>query len=336
MKFFRAGTPLALVLVAILIPACGEHSPSGNVPEVPVSSGATTLRAARLSGGQEVPPVSTPAIGNATVTVNPAQTEVSVVLEVTGLTDITEAHIHFGDIGIDGPIIFSLASGPFTSPLNVTLTTFDFIPQTQGVTTFDSAVQAMMNGRTYVNVHTAANPDGEIRGQVGPVMMLSFLDGAQETPPVETGAVGNMSLQLSPDQTQITYTLSQSGLVSPITAAHIHAAPPGVPGPIIFPLTDTNFTSPLTGFLSAKDLTPQSDAGVVTFEDAIDAMLTGKTYANIHTTANPNGEIRGQIQPPIPTPGTVPPTPTSPTTPTTPTTPAGGGVVPVPVYSRDR
>jgi hypothetical protein len=309
------------VLVALVIPACGTPD---EPPEVLVSSGATTLRAARLSGRQEVPPVATPGSGSATVTVNPAMTEATVVVEVSGLSDITEAHIHFGDVGVDGPIIFPLAEGSFTSPLTVTLTIGNFTPQ-EGVPTFDGAMQALMNGRTYVNVHTAANPDGELRGQVGPATLTALLDGGQETPPVQTGATGTMTVMLNPDQTAATYFLSDSGLLN-VTGAHIHVAPPGVAGPIIFPLAEGPYTSPLTATLTEADFTPQP--GAATFDEAVDAMLTGNTYANVHTAAYPDGEIRGQILAPMPAPTPEPGTPTIPPS----GTPPGGGVTTIPVY----
>jgi len=124
---------------------------------------------AGLDGAQEVPPVTTTATGTATFVVNDAQTEIAYSLSVTGIdsSTITAAHIHFGAPGVDGPILFPLASGPFTSPLAGTLTAADFTPQAGvGINTFADALAAMVAGNTYVNVHTTANVDGEIRGQI--------------------------------------------------------------------------------------------------------------------------------------------------------------------------
>jgi hypothetical protein len=86
-----------------------------------------------------------------------------------------------------------------------------------------------------------------------------------------------------------------------IVGAHIHVGPRGVNGPIIF-----NFTVPavgqsndfaLSGSLTPGDLVARAAQGINSFEDAIFAIASGVTYVNIHTQANPGGEIRGQLCP---------------------------------------
>ena len=128
---------------------------------------------ASLDGAQEVPPVATAATGAAVLTVNDAQTEIAITLSYQGIDPavVTAAHIHFGAPGVDGPIIFPLASASFASPLTVTLTAANLTPDASvGINTFADAVAAMVAGNTYVNVHTIANSDGEIRGQIGAVV----------------------------------------------------------------------------------------------------------------------------------------------------------------------
>jgi hypothetical protein len=105
------------------------------------------------------------------------------------------------------------------------------------------------------------------------------LTGSQETPPVDTQASGTATLLLNADKT-LSYEVDTAG---PITAfvAHIHQAPPGVPGPILFPLDGgpriwTGTTPPLTTAQQA-------------------ALINGELYVNAHTTEHPAGEIRGQI-----------------------------------------
>ena len=94
----------------------------------------------------------TVATGTATFVLNPDQ---SVTYEVTttGLSG-TMAHIHVGAAGVNGNIIVTLAGGPTvwagtSTPLE------------------PDQVALLKAGRLYVNVHTAANPNGEIRGQIG-------------------------------------------------------------------------------------------------------------------------------------------------------------------------
>jgi hypothetical protein len=100
-------------------------------------------------------------------------------------------------------------------------------------------------------------------------------------------------------------SLSFSGLTSPTKTppgvpgpAHIHFGRPGVEGPILFPfltfptgVTSGTFATTLT----AANLIPDPTAGVDTFAQAVAAIQTGDTYFNIHTSAFPGGEIRGQL-----------------------------------------
>ncbi|MFA0757192.1 MAG: hypothetical protein YPKNTGVA_002725 [Candidatus Fervidibacter sp.] len=78
-----------------------------------------------------------------------------------------------------------------------------------------------------------------------------------------------------------------------VTAAHIHVGAVGQAGPIIFPL-DHNAT---TQTLTAANLQAQPTQGINTFDDAINALLSGNAYINFHTQAHLPGEIRGQIVP---------------------------------------
>ena len=303
----------ALLLVAIVIPACDSPSvepvqpPTGGGGGGGGGTGTTTFKAAMLSGRQEVPPEVSSGVGDATLAIDATRTFIQVTVNFSGLTNLTAAHIHVGAIGADGPIIFPLASGSFTNPLVVTLTEAAFTPQPgAGIATFSQAITAIQEGQTYVNLHTATFPDGEIRGQVGPVQVVAQLNGLQEVPPVVTTATGSMTLLTSSDQSSMTFTLAFSNLDN-ITGGHLHVGEVGLDGPILFPFADAAFASPLSVTLTAADLTPQPAGGVTSFAEVVDAMISGRMYANIHTTMNPDGEIRGQL---LGSPITVPPPPT--------------------------
>lgn len=93
----------------------------------------------------------------------------------------------------------------------------------------------------YFNVHTAAFPNGEIRGQIhvdpaatGSVTITTPLSGAQEVPPTtSTGAgTGTLTVDLATG-TATNISVTFSGLSGTATAAHIHEAPAGVNGPAI-------------------------------------------------------------------------------------------------------
>jgi Cu/Zn superoxide dismutase len=122
---------------------------------------------AELSGDNEVPAVATEATGTATYT----QTgrTIAFTLTVSGLTTPTVgAHIHRGAEGENGPIIFAFTHAAVQTGL-VASGTIDLdqpIVSGSSSITGDSLLTLLENGNAYTNVHTTANPDGEIRGQI--------------------------------------------------------------------------------------------------------------------------------------------------------------------------
>jgi hypothetical protein len=142
----------------------------------------------------------------------------------------------------------------------------------------------IVSGMAYVNIHTANNPGGEIRGQIVPLRIAMSLNGSAEVPPVATTAIGTGSLTLV--GSQLYYDISYSGLLGSATAAHIHGpADPTVPAGVIIPLNSPSGTS---GNISGSvSLNPTNMA----------YLLAGLTYINIHSISNASGEIRGQIYP---------------------------------------
>jgi hypothetical protein len=130
-------------------------------------------------------------------------------------------------------------------------------------------------------------------------IVTTTLSGSEETPPNSSPATGSITVTfLSAQPNQLMIHEVFSGLVAPNTAAHIHVGPPGVAGPIVLPFTGfpTGVTSgTYDAVLTDADLTP--GGGINTFADLIAAIEAGDTYANIHSTMFPGGEIRGQLPP---------------------------------------
>jgi hypothetical protein len=130
---------------------------------------------------------------------------------------------------------------------------------------------------------------------VGP---LAALSGAGEVPPTLTDARATASLRV--EATAIDFALKVEPLpASAVTAAHIHFGAPGTNGPILFTLynslSEAAFTGTKSGTLVAANLNQQPQLGIGNFADAIDAILSGNTYVNVHTVTRPDGEIRGQL-----------------------------------------
>jgi hypothetical protein len=126
------------------------------------------------------------------------------------------------------------------------------------------------------------------------------LSGSNEVPAVSTGAAGTCGFQL--EGGQVRYSVEAHGITA-VIGAHIHVAPAGTNGPVRvvlfpFPGGPVITTSP-TGAVSGVLMTGTFDAthlSGITFEGLVSAMRSGQTYCNIHTTAHPGGEVRGQIQ----------------------------------------
>ena len=132
-----------------------------------------TVRA-MLGGNQENPPVSAGAHGDATVTVNRATQQIDYEVNIYNLpTGIVGAHIHVGTAGVNGPIIINFPvvavgqSGAFQLKGSARASEL-MVRAEQGIRSFDEAAFAIASGAAYVNVHTQANPGGEIRGQLCP------------------------------------------------------------------------------------------------------------------------------------------------------------------------
>lgn len=107
----------------------------------------------RLDGSQEVPPVTTSAYGTATVDVTPDRF-VTVTLSVLDMTP-TAAHIHEGAKGANGPVIV-----PLTKISDNAFVAAD------GARMTEAQYAAYKAGNTYLNVHSAKHPGGEIRAQL--------------------------------------------------------------------------------------------------------------------------------------------------------------------------
>jgi hypothetical protein len=112
--------------------------------------------------------------------------------------------------------------------------------------------------------------------------LKATLNGPSEVPPNATTGTGTADLDYDAASKKLTWKLTYSGLTGPATAAHFHGpAEPGKNAGVAVPITNIT-ASPIEGSATLTDA------------QAAD-LLAGKDYVNIHTAANPNGEIRGQV-----------------------------------------
>jgi len=107
------------------------------------------------------------------------------------------------------------------------------------------------------------------------------LSSAAEVPPNASPATGAMTASLNKDTNQLTWRVTYSGLTGPATMAHFHGpALPGANAGVVVP------------FPSAAS--PAEGSATLTAAQVAD-LTAGKWYVNVHTAANPGGEIRGQV-----------------------------------------
>lgn len=249
--------------VALGVAACGGN---GGGSGSAVSPSATT-KTVSLTGAQENPAVTTAAVGNGFISVDEQSGAVSGTITTFGVAG-TVAHIHEGPVGVNAPIIVELTQvqpGVWQVPEGATLTA--------------SQVASFKAGNLYVNVHSAANPGGEIRAQIGRMVFFATLTGNQEVPASGSSASGSGRWVFDPDTKVISGSETVTGMTA--TASHFHIAAPGASAGVAIGFTG----GPTIWTLAPTTLT---DAQVA-------SLLAGNFYANAHSAANPGGEIRGQV-----------------------------------------
>lgn len=161
-------------------------------------------------------------------------------------------------------------------------------------------VDPSANGASETSASSAtthrADHGGAVKNFVAP------LSGEQEVPSVETRATGVAKFQLSKDGTKLRYTLNVAN-IEDVLMAHIHLGPAGENGPVVVWLYPEDGPPPqliegrFNGTLAESQITASDVVGPIesNFADLLKAMRTGTAYVNVHTQANPSGEIRGQI-----------------------------------------
>ena len=106
------------------------------------------------------------------------------------------------------------------------------------------------------------------------------LSGANEVPPVTTSSSGEGTISIA-DDGAVSGSVTTKGVQG--TAAHIHVGAAGKNGPVAVPFTKEGDTY-------------KAPAGAKLNADQLKAFKGGELYVNVHSAANPNGEIRGQLK----------------------------------------
>jgi len=108
------------------------------------------------------------------------------------------------------------------------------------------------------------------------------LSGDQEVPAVKTAGAGTGTISVAADKS-VSGSVMTTGVAG--TMAHIHEAAPGKNGPVVIPLSKSG------------DSTWSVPAGAKLTDAQYNSFKAGNLYVNVHSAANPGGEVRGQLKP---------------------------------------
>jgi Cu/Zn superoxide dismutase len=242
--------------------------------------------AATINGAQAE--TNSVALGHAAINFG-LKGDTAVVRAITNLAgSITAVHLHYGKLGQNGGVALGL----------------DNIIASNGTSlnggiaisgaTWTNLMAALMSDSVYINFHTSAFPNGEIRGQVRTTKTLRFdswltsaaiTAGGGSLTKASTGN-GVSTLSLNNNMDTLSYNVMFNGLTSNAAAAHFHMGEPNQNGGVVKEITISG--NMISGIWTKYDATnPLTN----TF---ISNLLYGSLYYVIHTDSNPEGEIRGQ------------------------------------------
>ena len=228
--------------------------------------------AAQMTASQEVPTNSSTATGVGFVSLDPVTKQFTARMTLTGIA-ATVAHIHTGNLGANGGVIF---------PMTQTATGSNIWVSAAGATMTDAQIATIKAGGLYFNAHSAAFPGGEIRGQIARNVRFANLNAVQEVPTNASTATGVGTLVVDPATRAASGGITLTGMTA--TMAHIHLGAPGANGGVIIDLVSAGggvWNVPANATLTAA---------------LLKAFKQGNLYFNAHSTAFPGGEIRGQIR----------------------------------------
>jgi len=137
--------------------------------------------------------------------------------------------------------------------------------------------------------------------QSAPVTYSAVLTGSGESPAVVSAAFGDFEMTVDADRARAEFVIRLWNVPPVITGTHIHLGVVGANGPVIYNLNPAAGVSgdlQWRGILDLSgNLAPQPTRGLVDVRDVLQILYAHPEmlYVNVHTTANPGGEFRGQL-----------------------------------------
>lgn len=262
-------------------------------------------------GFDEVNGILTDAKCVLTVSAANAAGELPYKLQCFDIVGVVVAHIHAGPAdGVGLPVFFLLnpiegqdfdglvAEGTISEDLLIDIT-------------LEELIDLMNDNGAYLNVHTVDNVPGEVRGQlvaiddsniVNEFFLATGSGGQQRAEPIDTDATCIASFRAKGEN--LKYKLKCFNIEG-VTVAHIHLGPAQSEGGVVAFLFAGGPTGPVNGLIRSDDgakssgtLKSENLSGELLgapISDLVERMRTDGAYLNVHTAANPEGEVRGQI-----------------------------------------
>lgn len=249
-----------------------------------------------LAGENQVPLVATPASGTMDVTFDEEDDTLTISGDFEGLisrlqdVNDTPAHIHLAEQGQSGPVIYDVEVQADDDERSGT---FEFEEQLTA-----DEVDAFEDNEMYLNIHTNAYPDGELRAQLDenapefePVERDWGVELTAQAQPhdVDTEADGWASVILRDDESMIVSGAADdlSGDLTEVfgSAVNIEEAETGETGDMVLNLDYEERNDDGVRFWNRADFD----------DDEVETLLNGNYYINVYTTEHEQGELRGQI-----------------------------------------
>ena len=238
-----------------------------------------------INAAQETTGSTSPATGTAVLLYDVTANTFDLSVTVNDFANtITASHIHEGAAGVAGAVVTGLGGEAVYIRTGTTVRAMF-----TGVPHLGTPLVLLQNG-AYINLHSAAFPGGEVRGQLiaQPKRLTAVLTGAQEGATNTSTAYGAAMITYDAGTNKIWTRIDVYNFTNTLTNSHYHEAPVGVSGPVVH------------GFGGASVYTRVGDSYHAVFSNQTYLgnpikLLQGLAYLNVHSNVAPAGEIRGQV-----------------------------------------
>lgn len=263
---------------------------SGSVTAMAATSRAQVIELrATINAAQEVPASTSPATGAAVMLYDVAANTYDLMVTINNLQNTaTASHLHEAPAGTPGGVVSNIGSeAAYTRTGNTVTGAFHDLP-------YGGDKLKLLQGGAYFNLHSAAFPGGEVRGQLiaRPKRLYANVDVAQEQAamanPINSNARGAAVMWYDPGTGRVSLRVNLYRFANTLTNSHFHDGPVGVSGPV---------STGLGGASAYTSVGTNAWQGVFDIPYTGDPLklLTGGAYLNFHSNVYAPGEIRGQV-----------------------------------------